>query len=129
MADDLGLLGVYRKMLTIRRFEEKAAEMYRQGKIAAFGPSYSGEEAVAVGAIGALGEEDYVVSTYRQHGHCIAKGAEPRNVMAELFGKETGISRGRGGSTASVRTGATFHRGPRRSSDRGRPRSFDQLQR
>ncbi len=99
MADDLGLLGVYCKMLTIRRFEEKAAEMYRQGKIAAFGPSYSGEEAVAVGAIGALGEEDYVVSTYRQHGHCIARGAEPRNVMAELFGKETGISRGRGGST------------------------------
>jgi pyruvate dehydrogenase E1 component alpha subunit len=99
MPDDPDLVGIYRKMMTIRRFEEKAAEMNGHGKIAAFGPSYSGEEAVAVGAIGALEEKDYVVSTYRQYRHWIAKGAEPCVVMAELFGKETGLSHGRGGST------------------------------
>jgi pyruvate dehydrogenase E1 component alpha subunit len=85
-------------MVTIRRFEEKAAEMYTKGKITGFCHLYAGEEAVAVGAIQALYDKDYVVSTYREHGHCIAKGAEPRVVMAELFGKETGISHGRGGS-------------------------------
>jgi TPP-dependent pyruvate/acetoin dehydrogenase alpha subunit len=99
MPDDPDPMGIYRKMLTIRRFEEKAAEMYGQGKVAAFGPSYSGEEAVAVGAIGAIKEKDYVVSTYRQYGHCIANGAQPRVVMAELFGRETGLSHGRGGAT------------------------------
>ena len=96
--DEAQLLDVYRKMVTIRRFEEKAAEMYTKGKITGFCHLYAGEEAVAVGAIQALYDKDYVVSTYREHGHCIAKGAEPRVVMAELFGKETGISRGRGGS-------------------------------
>jgi pyruvate dehydrogenase E1 component alpha subunit len=96
--DETQLLDVYRKMVTIRRFEEKAAEMYTKGKITGFCHLYAGEEAVAVGAIQALYDKDYVVSTYREHGHCIAKGAEPRVVMAELFGKETGISHGRGGS-------------------------------
>jgi pyruvate dehydrogenase E1 component alpha subunit len=96
--DETQLLDVYRKMVTIRRFEEKAAEMYTKGKITGFCHLYAGEEAVAVGAIRALYDKDYVVSTYREHGHCIAKGAEPRVVMAELFGKETGISHGRGGS-------------------------------
>ena len=96
--DEAQLLDVYRKMVTIRRFEEKAAEMYTKGKITGFCHLYAGEEAVAVGAIQALYDKDYVVSTYREHGHCIAKGAEPRAVMAELFGKETGISHGRGGS-------------------------------
>jgi pyruvate dehydrogenase E1 component alpha subunit len=96
--DEAQLLEVYRKMVTIRRFEEKAAEMYTKGKITGFCHLYAGEEAVAVGAIQALYDKDYVVSTYREHGHCIAKGAEPRVVMAELFGKETGISHGRGGS-------------------------------
>jgi pyruvate dehydrogenase E1 component alpha subunit len=96
--DEAQLLDVFRKMVTIRRFEEKAAEMYTKGKITGFCHLYAGEEAVAVGAIQALYDKDYVVSTYREHGHCIAKGAEPRVVMAELFGKETGISRGRGGS-------------------------------
>ena len=96
--DEAQLLDVYRKMVTIRRFEEKAAEMYTKGKITGFCHLYAGEEAVAVGAIQALYDKDYVVSTYREHGHCIAKGAEPRVVMAELFGKETGISHGRGGS-------------------------------
>ncbi len=96
--DEAQLLDVYRKMVTIRRFEEKAAEMYTKGKITGFCHLYAGEEAVAAGAIQALYDKDYVVSTYREHGHCIAKGAEPRVVMAELFGKETGISHGRGGS-------------------------------
>jgi pyruvate dehydrogenase E1 component alpha subunit len=96
--DEAQLFDVYRKMVTIRRFEEKAAEMYTKGKITGFCHLYAGEEAVAVGAIQALYDKDYVVSTYREHGHCLAKGAEPRAVMAELFGKETGISHGRGGS-------------------------------
>src|SRR5271156_1646471 len=92
------LLDLYRRMTLIRRFEEKTAEMYSRGKITGFCHLYAGEEAVAVGAIYALYDKDYVVSTYREHGHCLAKGAEPRAVMAELFGKATGISHGRGGS-------------------------------
>jgi pyruvate dehydrogenase E1 component alpha subunit len=92
------LLDIYHKMVLIRRFEEKTAEMYTRGKITGFCHLYAGEEAVAVGAIEALYDKDYVVSTYREHGHCLAKGAAPRAVMAELFGKVTGISRGHGGS-------------------------------
>ena len=92
------LLDLYRRMTLIRRFEEKTAEMYSRGKITGFCHLYAGEEAVAVGAIYALYDKDYVVSTYREHGHCLAKGAEPRAVMAELFGKATGISHGHGGS-------------------------------
>src|SRR5580698_5726035 len=97
MADEPQLLDIYRKMVTIRRFEEKAAELYTEGKVAGFGNLYPGEEAAAVGAIAALNDKDFVVSTYRQYGHCLAKGIEPRLVMAELFGKETGTSHGRGG--------------------------------
>ncbi len=92
------LLELYRRMVMIRQFEEKTAEMYARGKITGFCHLYAGEEAVAVGAIYALYDKDYVVSTYREHGHCLAKGADPKAVMAELFGKVTGISRGRGGS-------------------------------
>jgi len=92
------LLDFYRRMTLIRRFEDKVAEMYTRGKITGFCHLYAGEEAVAVGAIAALYDKDYVVSTYREHGHCLAKGASPRAVMAELFGKATGISKGRGGS-------------------------------
>jgi pyruvate dehydrogenase E1 component alpha subunit len=72
--------------------------MYARGKITGFCHLYAGEEAVAVGAIYALYDKDYVLSTYREHGHCLAKGADPKLVMAELFGKITGISKGRGGS-------------------------------
>lgn len=96
--DDVQLLDLYRRMVLIRRFEEKTAEMYSRGKITGFCHLYAGEEAVAVGAISALYDKDYVVSTYREHGHCLAKGAAPRSVMAELFGKATGLSRGHGGS-------------------------------
>jgi pyruvate dehydrogenase E1 component alpha subunit len=92
------LLELYRRMVLIRQFEEKTAEMYARGKITGFCHLYAGEEAVAVGAIYALYDKDYVVSTYREHGHCLAKGADPKVVMAELFGKITGISKGRGGS-------------------------------
>lgn len=91
-------VSLYRMMFLIRRFEEKAAEMYTRGNITGFSHLYIGEEAVAVGAISALHERDYVISSYRDHGHCIAKGAEPNVVMAELFGRATGISRGKGGS-------------------------------
>src|SRR6516225_1443579 len=92
------LLELYRRMVLIRQFEEKTAEMYARGKITGFCHLYAGEEAVAVGAIYALYDKDYVLSTYREHGHCLAKGADPKLVMAELFGKITGISKGRGGS-------------------------------
>jgi pyruvate dehydrogenase E1 component alpha subunit len=92
------LLDLYRSMSLIRRFEDRVAEMYTRGKITGFCHLYAGEEAVAVGAIRALYDKDYVISTYREHGHCLAKGAAPERVMAELFGKATGVSRGRGGS-------------------------------
>jgi pyruvate dehydrogenase E1 component alpha subunit len=92
------LLSLYRQMLLIRRFEEKSAEMYALAKIAGFLHLYIGEEAVAVGAIAALRPEDYVISAYRDHGHCLAKGSEPERVMAELFGKATGLCKGKGGS-------------------------------
>ena len=92
------LLEIYRLMSLIRRFEEKAAEMYALGKIGGFLHLYIGQEAVAVGATSICRPDDYAVSSYREHGHCLAKGASPRAVMAELFGKSTGISKGRGGS-------------------------------
>ncbi len=92
------LLSLYRQMLLIRRFEEKSAEMYALAKIAGFLHLYIGEEAVAVGAIAALRPDDYVISAYRDHGHCLAKGSDPNRVMAELFGKATGLCKGKGGS-------------------------------
>jgi pyruvate dehydrogenase E1 component alpha subunit len=92
------LISLYRMMFLIRRFEEKASDMYARGNITGFSHLYIGEEAVAVGAISALSERDYVISSYRDHGHCLAKGADPKEVMAELFGRATGISRGKGGS-------------------------------
>jgi pyruvate dehydrogenase E1 component alpha subunit len=95
---EVELLELYQRMALIRRFEDKVAEMYTRGKITGFCHLYAGEEAIAVGAIYAIHEKDYVISTYREHGHCLAKGVSPRAVMAELFGKATGVSRGRGGS-------------------------------
>ena len=87
-----------REMLRIRRFEEKAAELYSLGKIRGFLHLYVGEEAVAVGAMEALGPEDAIVSTYREHGHALARGLPTGALMAELYGKASGCSRGRGGS-------------------------------
>src|SRR5579862_4159295 len=92
------LLDLHYQMVLIRRFEEKAAEEYTLGKIGGFLHLYIGQEASGVGAISALQPQDYVVSSYREHGHAILKGLEPRVVMAELFGKATGCSKGRGGS-------------------------------
>jgi len=92
------LLTLYRQMLLIRRFEEKSAEMYALAKIAGFLHLYIGEEAIAVGAIAALRPDDYVISAYRDHGHCLAKGSDPGQVMAELFGRATGLCKGKGGS-------------------------------
>ena len=87
-----------RQMLLIRRFEEKAAEMYMRGKIGGFLHLYVGEEAMAVGSISTLKPQDYIVSHYREHGHALARGIEPRRIMAELFGRSTGTSKGKGGS-------------------------------
>ena len=92
------LLFLYRQMLLIRRFEEKSAEMYALAKIAGFLHLYIGEEAIAVGAIAATRPDDYVISAYRDHGHCLARGSDPNKVMAELFGKASGLCKGKGGS-------------------------------
>src|SRR3989304_8556581 len=91
-------LGLLRQMLLIRRFEEKAAELYQVGKIRGFLHLYIGEEAVGVGAMQALGPEDAIVATYRDHGHALARGIPAGTLMAEMFGKANGCSRGRGGS-------------------------------
>jgi pyruvate dehydrogenase E1 component alpha subunit len=87
-----------RQMLLIRRFEEKAAEAYALGKIGGFCHLYIGQEAVAVGSLAALRDDDYVISSYREHGQALARGVPATAVMAELFGKATGCSKGKGGS-------------------------------
>ncbi len=91
-------LHLLRQMLLIRRFEEKCAELYTQQKIRGFLHLYIGEEAVGVGVIQSLRPEDAIVSTYREHGHALARGIPAGSVMAEMFGKQEGCSRGRGGS-------------------------------
>ncbi len=92
------LVKIYHQMLLVRRFEEKSAEAYSAGKIGGFCHLYIGQEAVAIGAISALRPDDYVLTSYREHAHAIAKGMTPESVMAELFGKATGCSKGKGGS-------------------------------
>lgn len=87
-----------RQMVLIRRFEERAGEAYAQGRIGGFCHLYIGQEAVAVGATAALGENDYIFASYREHGHALVRGVSTRAVMAELFGKATGCARGKGGS-------------------------------
>ena len=87
-----------RRMLLIRRFEEKCAELYTQQKIRGFLHLYIGEETVGVGVMQALRPEDAIVSTYREHGHALARGMSAGSIMAEMFGKQEGCSRGRGGS-------------------------------
>jgi pyruvate dehydrogenase E1 component alpha subunit len=87
-----------RRMLTIRRFEERASADYRTGKIYGVVHSYIGEEAVAVGVCTALERGDRIISTHRGHGHCIAKGADLNRMMAELYGRQTGYCKGKGGS-------------------------------
>jgi dihydrolipoamide dehydrogenase len=92
------LLEIHREMQLIRRFEERAQEQYTKAKIGGYCHLNIGEEATVVGGIHALKPNDYIFTSYREHGHAIARGVDPKAVMAELFGKETGTSRGRGGS-------------------------------
>ena len=87
-----------RQMILIRRYEEKAAELYQATKIRGFLHLYIGEEAIAVGVMQSLTPEDSVVATYREHGHALARGVSADVIMAEMYGKVTGCSRGRGGS-------------------------------
>lgn len=91
-------LQYYKEMLTIRRMEEKAGQMYQQGKIVGFLHLYIGQEAVAVGSLSKLRKTDYVITSYRDHAHAYMMGDSVKKVMAELFGKVTGSVRGKGGS-------------------------------
>jgi len=92
------LVEMYRKMLEIRYFEEKVFELYGQNLVPGTIHLYAGQEAVAVGVCSALRKEDYITSTHRGHGHCIAKGADLKRVMAEILGRKTGYCKGKGGS-------------------------------
>ncbi len=92
------LLALYRDMLLIRRFEEKAGQLYGMGLIGGFCHLYIGQEAVVVGVQSTLGEDDYIITTYRDHGHMLATGMDPKGVMAELTGRRSGYSKGKGGS-------------------------------
>jgi pyruvate dehydrogenase E1 component alpha subunit len=92
------LLSLHRTMLTIRLFEQRVAREFRTGEIPGFVHMYIGEEAVAAGVCANLRDDDYVTSTHRGHGHCIAKGCELDAMMAEIYGREDGLCKGRGGS-------------------------------
>jgi len=92
------VLEAYRVMRTIREFEERLHREFATGEIPGFVHLYAGEEAIAAGVIGHLGPDDYVASTHRGHGHAIAKGCDVKGMMAEIYGKATGICRGKGGS-------------------------------
>lgn len=96
--DKDSLLNLYRQMLLIRNFEDKSAEMYASAKIAGFLHLYNGQEAVAVGSIAGLNPDDEIMVNYRDHGWALARGASPRAVMAELYGRSGGTTGGRGGS-------------------------------
>jgi pyruvate dehydrogenase E1 component alpha subunit len=100
------LVGYYRMMWLMRRFEERCAEMYQRAKIGGYCHLNLGEEATVVGLMAALEPRDYLFTNYREHGYALAKGIEPGPVMAELFGKATGVSRGRGGSMHLFDVGA-----------------------
>jgi len=96
--DEAIMLQMYRNVYATRQFELKCAELYRAGLIRGYLHPYLGEEAVAAGACAAVGQEGYIVSTHRGHGHCISKGADLKLMMAEIMGKATGYCGGRGGS-------------------------------
>jgi pyruvate dehydrogenase E1 component alpha subunit len=106
--DPDSLLNLLYQMILIRRFEEKSAESYSLGKIGGFCHLYIGQEAVAVGALSALRPDDYVLTSYRDHGHALAKGMSPDEVMAELYGKAGGCSAGKGGSMHMFDAGLNF---------------------
>ena len=92
------MLDLLKQMIRIRRFEDKCAELYTQEKIRGFMHLYDGEEAVAVGVIPVLEERDRIVATYREHGHALVRGVPMTTTLAEMYGKQEGCSRGRGGS-------------------------------
>ena len=104
-------LHLLRQMLRVRRFEEKCVELYSAGKIRGFMHLYIGEEAVAVGVMEALGPQDAIVATYREHGHALARGVSAGAVMAEMYGRLEGCSRGRGGSMHLFDAGSRFYGG------------------
>ncbi len=96
--DASALLDMLEQMMLIRRFEERCAQSYQQAKIGGFCHLYIGQEAVAVGSIAGLRHDDPIITAYRDHGHALARGMTPNDAMAELFGKRTGCSKGKGGS-------------------------------
>ena len=96
--DRAHLLELLKQMLRIRRFEEKCAELYAQEKIRGFLHLYIGEEAIAVGVMSTLSDKDNIVATYREHGHALARGLPMKHILAEMYGRTNGCSRGRGGS-------------------------------
>ncbi len=102
------LMNWYRQMVLIRRFEQRSAELYQQGKVGGFLHLYIGQEAIAVGTIGARQEGDHVITSYRDHGHALAVGSDPKAVMAEMLGKVTGVSKGKGGSMHLVNVEERF---------------------
>jgi pyruvate dehydrogenase E1 component alpha subunit len=104
-------LRLFREMLRIRRFEERCAELYTEEKIRGFLHLYIGEEAVAVGVMPCLSAEDAVVATYREHGHALARGIPMDRLMAEMYGKREGCSRGRGGSMHIFDAATRFYGG------------------
>jgi pyruvate dehydrogenase E1 component alpha subunit len=106
--DSETLLKLLNQMILIRRLEEKCAEAYSLGKIGGFCHLYIGQEAVAVGALSALRPDDYVLTSYRDHGHAIVKGISPDEIMAELYGKAGGCSAGKGGSMHLFDAGVNF---------------------
>ncbi|WLI14808.1 MULTISPECIES: pyruvate dehydrogenase (acetyl-transferring) E1 component subunit alpha [Pseudomonas] len=104
-------LDLLRDMVRIRRLEERAGELYGEGKIRGFLHLYIGEEAVAVGVLHALAADDAVVATYREHGHALIKGVPMKTIMAEMYGRQEGCSRGRGGSMHLFDAGTRFFGG------------------
>lgn len=96
--DDKELISLFRTMLTIRRFEERVSQEFLKGNILGYVHSYIGEEAIATGVCSNLRIDDRIVSSHRGHGHCIAKGADIKRMMAEIYGKKTGYCKGKGGS-------------------------------
>ena len=97
LTDKATLISLYREMLLIRRFEEKTAEMYQRARIGGNCHLNLGEEATCVGLCSGMQPNDYLFTNYREHGYALARGIDPGRIMAELFGREDGVSRGRGG--------------------------------
>src|SRR5512136_3390146 len=105
------VLELLRQMIRIRRFEDKCAELYTQEKIRGFLHLYDGEEAIAVGVIPLLEKRDRIVATYREHGHALVRGVPMTTALAEMYGKQEGCSRGRGGSMHLFDRSTNFYGG------------------